>query len=65
MASLKVTVPDPMKEWVRARDRDGSSQSASGFIQMLIRRKQEEAELIDAIRKSDEAPTARIEPDVG
>ncbi len=46
MATLNVSLPDPMKEWVEARMKDGKFSNTSDYVRHLIRRDQERAEAV-------------------
>lgn len=46
MATMNVSLPDPMKSWVEERTRDGSYSNASDYVRHLIRRDQERARAI-------------------
>jgi antitoxin ParD1/3/4 len=46
MATMNVSLPDPMKEWVEAQARSGRYSNASDYVRDLIRRDQERAEKI-------------------
>ena len=41
MATMNVSLPDPMKEWVEAQVRTGHYSNASDYVRDLIRRDQE------------------------
>jgi antitoxin ParD1/3/4 len=41
MASMNVSVPDPMRDWVQSRIDSGRYASASDYVRDLIRRDQE------------------------
>ncbi len=43
MATMNVSLPDPMKDWVEAQARTGRYSNASDYIRDLIRRDQERA----------------------
>ncbi|MBO0663563.1 type II toxin-antitoxin system ParD family antitoxin [Jiella sp. MQZ9-1] len=43
MATMNVSLPDPMKEWVEAQARSGRYSNASDYVRDLIRRDQERA----------------------
>ena len=43
MATMNVSLPDPMKEWVEAQARGGRYSNASDYVRDLIRRDQERA----------------------
>ena len=38
MATMTISLPDPMKEWVEARVRQGDYGSASDYVRDLVRR---------------------------
>lgn len=44
MATMNVSLPDPMKHWVEAQARTGRYSNASDYVRDLIRRDQERAE---------------------
>ncbi|KQT19668.1 hypothetical protein ASG40_02245 [Methylobacterium sp. Leaf399] len=46
MATMNVSLPDPMKDWVEARARTGRYSTASDYVRDLIRRDQERADRI-------------------
>ena len=41
MATMNVSLPDPMKEWVEAQIESGHYSNASDYVRDLIRRDQE------------------------
>ena len=41
MATMNVSLPDPMKEWVESQTRTGRYSNASDYVRDLIRRDQE------------------------
>lgn len=41
MATMNVSLPDPMKDWVESRTRDGRFSNASDYVRHLIRKDQE------------------------
>ena len=41
MATMNVSLPDPMKQWVEAQARSGRYSNASDYVRDLIRRDQE------------------------
>ena len=56
MATMNVSLPDPMKEWVEARMKDGTFSNTSDYVRHLIRRDQEHAEAVREIQQAvDEA----------
>ena len=46
MATMNVSLPDPMKEWVEAQSQTGRYSNASDYVRDLIRRDQERADKI-------------------
>ncbi len=43
MATMNVSLPDPMKDWVEAQARTGRYSNASDYVRDLIRKDQERA----------------------
>ena len=50
MATMNVSLPDPMKQWVEAQARSGRYSNASDYVRDLIRRDQDRAAEIESIR---------------
>lgn len=50
MATMNVSLPDAMKDWVDARLADGSFGNASEYVRHLIRRDQERAAALAALQ---------------
>lgn len=50
MATMNISLPDPMKTWVEARLKDGSFSNASDYVRHLIRRDQERVQAIEALQ---------------
>lgn len=50
MATMNVSLPDPMKEWVEAQARTGRYSNTSDYVRDLIRKDQERAEKIARIQ---------------
>lgn len=46
MATMNISLPDPMKEWVEAQARGGRYSNASDYVRDLIRRDQERAQAL-------------------
>lgn len=44
MATMNVSIPDPMKAWVEERTRGGSFSNTSDYVRHLIRRDQERSQ---------------------
>lgn len=51
MATMNVSLPDPMKEWVEAQARTGRYSNASDYVRDLIRRDQERSDKIAAMQR--------------
>lgn len=43
MATMNISLPDPMKDWVETQARSGRYSNASDYVRDLIRRDQERA----------------------
>ncbi|RJF87876.1 type II toxin-antitoxin system ParD family antitoxin [Oleomonas cavernae] len=50
MATMNVSLPDAMKDWVEAQARTGRYSNASDYVRDLIRRDQQRAEQIGAMQ---------------
>lgn len=50
MATMNVSLPDPMKSWVEERTRDGSYSNASDYVRHLIRRDQERSRAVTQLQ---------------
>jgi antitoxin ParD1/3/4 len=50
MATMNVSLPDPMKEWVETRAATGRYSNASDYVRDLIRKDQERAQKIAAMQ---------------
>lgn len=50
MATMNVSIPDPMKSWVEAQISRGKYASSSDYIRDLIRRDQERKEKIRVLQ---------------
>lgn len=51
MATMNVSLPDAMKDWVESRAETGRYSNASDYVRDLIRRDQERAEKITAMQR--------------
>lgn len=51
MATMNVSLPDQMKDWVESRARDGRYSNASDYVRDLIRKDQERGDKIAAMQK--------------
>jgi antitoxin ParD1/3/4 len=61
VATMNVSLPDPMKDWVEAQARTGRYSNASDYVRDLIRKDQERSEKIAAMQKAvDEALASGI-----
>ena len=52
MATMNVSLPDPMKEWVESQIEGGHYSNASDYIRDLIRRDQEYQDKHEALIKA-------------
>jgi antitoxin ParD1/3/4 len=63
MATMNVSLPDAMKDWVEGRAQTGRYSNASDYVRDLIRRDQERAEKIAAMQRLvDEADASGVTP---
>ncbi|WP_425406551.1 type II toxin-antitoxin system ParD family antitoxin [Hwanghaeella sp.] len=51
MATMNVSLPDPMKEWVESQAKSGRYSNASDYVRDLIRRDQERAAQIAHLQR--------------
>ncbi len=51
MASMNISLPDPMKDWVEVQTSSGRYGNASEYVRDLIRRDQDRASKIAAMQK--------------
>lgn len=51
MATMNVSLPDPMKDWVEAQAATGRYSNASDYVRDLIRKDQERADKIAHLQK--------------
>ena len=51
MATMNVSLPDPMRDWVEARAKTGRYSSASDYVRDLIRRDQDRAGKLSELQK--------------
>jgi antitoxin ParD1/3/4 len=51
MATMNVSLPDPMKAWVEAQTRDGRYSNASDYVRDLIRRDQDRHQAIAELQQ--------------
>ena len=50
MATMNISVPDPMKDWVQAQIDGGKYASSSDYIRDLIRKDQQERDKLAALQ---------------
>ncbi len=56
MATMNISLPDPMKQWIEAQTATGRYSNVSDFVRDLVRREQERHDRIAAMqRRVDEA----------
>ncbi len=60
MATMNVSVPDRMRDWVQSRIDSGQYASASDYIRDLIRRDQTEQDQASALARMDAAVGAGL-----
>ncbi|MDN5871620.1 MAG: type II toxin-antitoxin system ParD family antitoxin [Nitrococcus sp.] len=61
MATMTVSLPDPMKDWIEAQTRTGEYASSSDYVRDLVRRDREQKERLLALRKlMDEAEASGV-----
>ena len=51
MATMNVSLPDPMKDWVEAQARTGRYANVSDYVRDLIRRDQERNDKVAAMQR--------------
>jgi len=51
MATMNVSLPDPMKDWVEAQAKSGRYSNASDYVRDLIRRDQERVDKLVELQK--------------
>ena len=52
MATMNVSLPDPMKTWIETRLEDGSFSNTSDYVRHLIRRDRERTQAIEALQQA-------------
>ena len=63
MATMNVSLPDAMKDWVESRAQTGRYSNASDYVRDLIRRDQERAAKLVALQRLvDEAEASGVSP---
>ncbi len=50
MATMNISVPDPMKDWVQAQINDGKYASSSDYVRDLIRKDQQQQDKLMALQ---------------
>ena len=50
MATMNISLPTPMKDWVEAQTENGKYASTSDYVRDLIRRDQENREKLDTLQ---------------
>lgn len=58
MATMNVSIPDAMKDWVEGQAQTGRYSNASDYVRDLIRRDQERADKIEAMQRVVDASLA-------
>lgn len=51
MATMSITLPEPLKDWVEDQTRSGRYGDASDYVRELIRRDQERQDLVSEMQK--------------
>jgi antitoxin ParD1/3/4 len=51
MATMNVSLPDPMKDWVEAQTKTGRYANASDYVRDLIRKDQERNDKVAAMQR--------------
>ena len=63
MATMNVSLPEPMKDWVEAQAQTGRYSNASDYVRDLIRRDQERTGKLAALQQFiDEGEASGISP---
>ena len=63
MATMNVSLPDPMKTWVEARLKEGSFSNTSDYVRHLIRRDQERVQAIKSLQQAIDEGVKSGEPE--
>ena len=50
MATMNISLPDPMKDWVQAQIDDGKYASSSDYVRDLIRKDQQQRDKLAALQ---------------
>ncbi len=62
MATMNVSLPDPMKQWVESRMENGRFSNASDYVRHLIRRDQEREQARVMLQRAIDEGVASGEP---
>lgn len=62
MATMNVSLPDPMKHWVESRMENGRFSNASDYVRHLIRRDQEREQARAMLQQAIDEGIASGEP---
>lgn len=52
MATMNISLPDQMRDWVQAQIQSGKYSSSSDYLRELIRRDQEKKEQVNLLQKA-------------
>jgi len=52
MATMNVSLPDPMKAWIETRLKDGRFSNTSDYVRHLIRRDQERMQALETLQQA-------------
>lgn len=63
MATMNVSLPDPMKSWVEVRLKDGTFSNTSDYVRHLIRRDQERVQAIETLQAAIDEGVNSGEPE--
>ena len=68
MATMNVSLPEQMKDWVESRSADGKFSNSSDYVRHLIRKDQERTEAIASLQAEiqkglDSGPAERFDFD--
>ena len=63
MATMNVSLPDQMKNWIDTRLEDGRFSNTSDYVRHLIRRDQERAQAIEAVQQAIDEGVQSGEPE--
>lgn len=58
MATMNISLPDPMKQWVEAQAETGRYSNVSDYVRDLIRREQERGDKIAQMQRLVDEPRA-------